>query len=114
MELSKDGVSYILRGKTLPLKISKEADYKTLLESALPEKGMITTRRSIPIVSTKSFIKMVSLLKQSWDLLTPSLLSNINKGLGNAMAESRYICVHFPPYLMHMKSQRQTNRWVFI
>ena len=64
MELNKDGVANILSGKTLPLKISKEADYKTLLESALPEKGVITTRRSIPIVSTKPFIKMASLSKQ--------------------------------------------------
>ena len=40
MELSKDGVSYILRGKTLPLKISKEADYKTLLESALKKRSI--------------------------------------------------------------------------
>ena len=60
MELNKDGVANILSGKTLPLKISKEADYKTLLESALPEKGVITTRRLIPIVSTKSFIKMAN------------------------------------------------------
>ena len=114
MELNKDAVANILRGKTLPLKISKEPGYKTLLESALTEKGVITTRRSIPIVSTKSFIKMASLRKQSRDLLTPSLLSNINKGLEKAMVELRYICVHSFPFLIYMKSKRQTNRWFFI
>ena len=105
MELNKDAVANILRGKTLPLKISKEPGYKTLLESALTEKGVITTRRSIPIVSTKSFIKMASLRIQS--------RTNINKGLGKAMVELRCI-VHSFPCLIYMKSKRQTNRWFFI
>ena len=56
------------------------------------------TRRSIPIVSTKSFIKMASLHEQSRALLTLSLLSNIKKGYGRI---TLYLCPFFPLFNLH-------------
>ena len=38
MELNEKKLACPVRGKSLPLKIAKDADYKTLLESALKKR----------------------------------------------------------------------------
>ena len=63
MELNEEKLACPVRGKSLPLKIAKDADCKTLLESALKKRMNYMTKHLTPNAHTNSCIRMDSQLR---------------------------------------------------
>ena len=74
MEFNEEGLASPLRGKSLPVKIAKDADYKTLLEAALKKR-----RENIAIVIFSVRMESVILCFVSKNILISSYVNPLLK-----------------------------------
>ena len=104
MEFNEEGLASPLRGKSMPLKICKDADYKTLLEAALKNRDYVISKRLTLNANTNSSIVMGNRLKQSLVVCRLLLLEGTRKVLVKAMVDSPYIYARFGPCRAKMRT----------